>query len=378
MFPDTEVATIAMIRKRKLQNDTTVQPKLVVNEGLPEAPDEGSDAKESTPCPKSPEHLNANRSDETHTAVGNTASTNSANRISCLDIKQLRYAPGLMLIYGVLLAILLGPAFIRQHEKYNWADTFAKANDAYRQKNLPKAHSLFFEAGTNAKALYGTTSDQYLSCLTKLRWVFEDEQNFSAARKVLVKLTNMSSEDTLNFKIDQVITYPSLLRFDKPLSQFDKYDAAAAKHQCTEYIELMRPYMGDISPGLVKPYSMLAKGFRFEKDYPASEKCLATVLKIRLRSQGHQSVGAAEAKVEIGDLYLEWGHHWLKTGQDTQAVAMFAQAAQQYTEAAELLKHLASGSFDFDTLNQKKEIAEKQVRTFLHKHKKTIGDPTAR
>lgn len=371
-----------MIRKRKIQIDSTVQPKLVVNEGQPAAPDETldgkSDATSVTPCPREPEQSNANRSDETNTAVGSTASTNSANRVSCLDIKKLRYAPGLMLIYGTLSAILLGPVFIRQYEEYSWADTFAKANDAYRQKNLPKAHSLFFEAGTKAKALYGTTSDHYLSSLTRLRWVLEDEQNFSAARMVLVKLTNMSPENTLSFEIDQMITYPLLLRFDKPLSDFDKYDAAAAKHQCTEYIELMRPYMGDTSPGLAKPYSMLAKGFRFEKDYPAAEKCLATVLKIRRRSQGHQSVGAAEAKVEIGDLYLEWGHHCVKTGQDTQAIAMFAQAAQQYTEAAELLKPLVSGSFDFDTLNQKKEIAEKQSKTFLHKHEKTIGEQTAR
>lgn len=343
-----------MIRKRKLRNDSTVQPKLVINDALPEAPDEGSDATKVAPCPKSSENLNAE---------GSTISSNSPNRAPCLDSGELRYAPSLMLIYGVLLACLFYPVLVRRYQEYSWTDTFAKANYAYRQKNLPKAHSLFFEAGTNAKALYGTTSDQYLSCLTRLKWVFEDEQEFSAARKVAVKLTNMSPENAINFGCGQVLTYPFLLRFDKPLSEFDKYDATAAIHQCTNYIDLMKPYMGSISPGLVKPYSMLAKGFQFERDYPAAEKCLATVLNIRETSQGHQSVGAAEAKVEMGDLYLEWGHHCFKTSRNAQAVALFAQAARQYTEAADMLKHLASNSFDFDTLNRKKESAERQAKT---------------
>lgn len=360
--PGTEVTPITMFRPKT--KNSTVQPKLVVNEGEPEeqntsSPDEKIGDTMCAPSPGAQESINATQLPDAPSAVACTT-PNSVKRVS-FDTGRWRQAVALVWIYAVVFVCMFGPIVIDQYNVYRakstWDDTFATADEAYRHNNFPKARSLFLKAGINAKRLYGSNSDQYLNTLMKLQWVFEDEHKFSCARAIAAKLRKLSLEQTFMFHIEQNITYALLLRLDKPASEFDKYDAASAELECPEYIELMQSCMGDISPGLVKPYSMMAKGFRFERNYPAAENCLETILKIRERCQGKLSVGATESKVEMGNLYVEWGHHCIKTGNAAQAARELAQAAQQYKEAATILNQLDSNSPNIDTLMQKGEIA---------------------
>lgn len=356
-----------MIHRKKIHNDSAVQPKLVVNDEESVAtPSEsivdGSDTTKSDPCLSSPEQNHNLSSTESLSADPARASCQSAKRASRFDNETWRCAPPLMMIYGALVMFLtvyfLPPVVTQKKEVVSWKSIITAATDAYRQKNFPKARSLFIKAGITAKSLYGTSSEEYRICLTNLTRVFEDEQNFSSARQVISKLRKLSPEAQLNFKLTQVLTYPCLLRLDKPFFDYDRYDATAAKIECTEYIQQMRPFMDEISPGLVKPYSMLAKACRFQKDYPAALDCLFRILKIREQTQGKESVGASEARVEIGDLYLEWGHQYFQAGNDAVAVTMFSLALQEYADALKMHAHFDQTPSEFNiALRQKLAVS---------------------
>lgn len=245
--------------------------------------------------------------------------------------------------YGVLGTGLIGCFcylilwLTQGNEDSQWVALFKDAQDAYRRGQLTKAQDKFLQAAKKAKELYDMNSEKYLETLKRLAWVYEEEEKYAEARKIISKVKELSPEKQMQFKAAQLLAYAPVSQMENLKNEkVTKGPEAGLKAG----IKALEPYIGPADPGLLKLYKSLAETYEIDKHYAEAEDARIKLVSIREDSQGPESVGVAEARVALANLYVEWGKDVMAKGAYADAERTFAEAKDSYDIAIKLYDQL--------------------------------------
>lgn len=231
---------------------------------------------------------------------------------------------------------------IAANEDSQWINAFKNAQDAYRRGDLQSAEKSFLQTTKSAKELYGVNTEKYLESLKRLAWVFEEEEKYAEARKIISKIKELSPEKQMQFKAAQLLAYA-------PVSQRKQMAAAGitegAKDGFLASIKVLQPYIGPADPGLLVLYKCLAEIYETEGNYADAEDARIKLVSIREDSQGPESVGVADARVELANLYVKWGKDVMAKSGYKDAERTFAEARDSYEIAVKLYDLLCGQTY---------------------------------
>lgn len=239
----------------------------------------------------------------------------------------------------VVIAILaLGIAYYFQGDRdTQWVNLRREAQDCYKRGQLDKAEKKFLEAGKVAKDLYGLEDPKYLDTLEKLAWIYEEQGKYANARKLIKKVKTLTAEDVLRFKAAQILAYTPVSQLENLQSQnVLKGPETALKAGIKE----LEKYIGPTDPGLIILYEALAKTYEKQQHYAEAEDARIKLVSIREDSQGQDSVGVADARVDLANLYMDWGKYVAGKKAYDDAQRTFAEAKESYDTAIKIYKEL--------------------------------------
>lgn len=258
---------------------------------------------------------------------------------------------------GIVLLTILGAgiAYTLQGDKdTQWVNLRREAQDCYRRGQLDKAEKKFLEAGKVAKDLYGVDDPKYLDTLEKLAWIYEEQEKYAAARKLIKKVKSLTPEDVLRFKAAQILAYTPVSQLNHLMKEnVLKGPETALKAGIKE----LEKYIGPTDPGLIKLYEALAKTYERQQHFAEAEDARIKLVSIREDSQGQDSVGVADARVDLANLYMDWGKDVASKDAHEDAQRTFAEAKESYETAIKIYGDLfGSGYAKIEPI--KKSLAE--------------------
>lgn len=256
------------------------------------------------------------------------------------SIRNLQYA----CLGLVLLTILgVGVAYTLQGDKdTQWVNLRREAQDCYRRGQLEKAEKKFMEAGKVAKELYGLDDPKYLDTLEKLAWIYEEQEKYAPARKLIKKVKSLTPEDVLRFKAAQILAYTPVSQ----LENLQKENVLKGPETALKAgIKELEKYIGPTDPGLIKLYEALAKTYERQLHFAEAEDARIKLVSIREDSQGQDSIGVADARVDLANLYMEWGKDVASKKAYDDAQRTFAEAKESYETAIKIYQELFGADY---------------------------------
>lgn len=250
-----------------------------------------------------------------------------------------------------LLAISGGVIYILQGDKdTQWVNLRREAQDYYRRADLKNAQAKFLEAGKLAKELYGDEDPKYLDTLEKLAWIHEEQGHYAPARKLFKKVKGLTPEDEMRFKAAQILAYT-------PVSQLENLESQdvlkGPETALKAGIKELEKYIGPTDPGLIILYRALAKTYEKQRHFAEAEDARIKLVSIREDSQGPESLGVADARVDLANLYMEWGRDVSGKKAYEDAQRTFAEAKESYETAIKIYKELhGANSPKIGTINK--------------------------
>ena len=244
----------------------------------------------------------------------------------------------------VLLTILgVGVAYTLQGDKdTQWVNLRREAQDCYRRGQLDKAEKKFLEAGKVAKDLYGVDDPKYLDTLEKLAWIYEEQEKYAPARKLIKKVKSLTPEDVLRFKAAQILAYTPVSQ----LENLQKENVLKGPETALKAgIKELEKYIGPTDPGLIKLYESLAKTYERQLHFAEAEDARIKLVSIREDSQGQDSIGVADARVDLANLYMEWGKDVASKKAYDDAQRTFAEAKESYETAIKIYQELFGADY---------------------------------
>lgn len=235
-------------------------------------------------------------------------------------------------VFGWLIVLLTAG-----NEDSQWVQLFKEAQDSYRRGNLSNAQDKFLLAAKKAKDLYDVNSEKYLETLKRLAWVYEEEEKYAEARKIISKVKELSPEKQMQFKAAQLLAYAPVSQMENlKVVGVTKGPEAALKAG----IKALEPYIGPADPGLLILFKCLAETYEIDKHYAEAEDARIKLVSIREDSQGPESVGVADARIDLANLYVEWGKDVMQKEAYADAERTFAEAKDSYEIAIKLYDQL--------------------------------------
>ena len=243
----------------------------------------------------------------------------------------------------VITILSLGVAYYFQGDKdTQWVNLRREAQDCYRRGQLEKAEKKFLEAGKVAKDLYGVEDPKYLDTLEKLAWIYEEQGKYAPARKLIKKVKSLTPEDVLRFKAAQILAYT-------PVSQLENLQKSnvlkGPETALKAGIKELEKYIGPTDPGLIVLYEALAKTYERQQHFAEAEDARIKLVSIREDSQGQDSVGVANARVDLANLYMDWGKDVAQKKAYDDAQRTFAEAKESYETAIKIYQELFGADY---------------------------------
>lgn len=253
-------------------------------------------------------------------------------------IKRTQYAGIGVLSIGAFAGIII---FILQSDRdTQWVNLRREAQDLYKRGELDKAGERFFKAGKLARELYGDEDAKYLDTLEKLAWINEEQGHYAAARKLFKKVKGLTPEDEMRFKAAQILAYTPVSQLKNLQSQnITKGPETALKAGIKE----LEKYVGPTDPGLIVLYESLAETYERQKHFAEAEDARIKLVSIREDSQGPDSIGVANARVNLANLYMLWGKDVAEKKAYEDAQRTYAEAKESYETAIKIYKDLLGG-----------------------------------
>ncbi|MBY0357752.1 MAG: serine/threonine-protein kinase [Candidatus Obscuribacterales bacterium] len=267
------------------------------------------------------------------------------------NLKRIRKKNALLLkkfqlpatITGGLLVVSLLVFFILQSDRGGQLLTLShEGQEAYRRGNLELAEKKFYSAAKLANELYGSENKQYLEIIERLSWVYEEEEKYAPARKLITKAKGLSPEDVLRFKSAQFLAYTPRSQLHN-LSQQNVLKGPEVVLKAG--IKELEKYIGPTDPGLIVLYQSLAETYEKQGQFAEAEDARIKLVSIREDSQGQESIGVADARVDLANLYMEWGKSVAQSGNNEDAQRTFAEAKESYETAIKLYKELMGNDY---------------------------------
>ncbi len=241
-----------------------------------------------------------------------------------------------------LLVVGGGVALILQGDKdTQWVNLRREAQESYRHGELEKAEKKFFQAGLVAKELYGDEDPKYLDTLEKLAWIYEEQERYAPARKLFKRVKGLTDEDVMRFKAAQILAYTPVSQLRNLQSQnVLKGPETALKAGIKE----LEKYIGPTDPGLIILYQSLAETYEKQRHFAEAEDARIKLVSIREDSQGQDSIGVADARVDLANLYMEWGKDVASKKAFDDAQRTFAEAKESYETAIKVYQELVGAT----------------------------------
>lgn len=254
-------------------------------------------------------------------------------------MKKIGYGLAVCAVVGLLVT---GLVYLLQGDKdTQWIAIRKEAQEAYRHGDLKIAEKKFLEATKRAKEYYGDQDPKYTNTLQRLAWVYEELGEYHRARKIISKLYNFDAQQQLDFKAAQLLAAAALPKARELLKE---NVTEGPKALLKAGIKNLEKWIGPTDPGLLDLYTVLAQVFEVEKRHAEAEDARIKCVSIREESQGPESLGVADARVDLANLYLKWGKDVSKQkGAWGDAERTYAEAVDNYQTAIKLYKDL-SGS----------------------------------
>ena len=243
-----------------------------------------------------------------------------------------------------LLAIGGGVLFILQGDRdTQWVNLRHEAQESYRHGDLEKAEKKFFEAGKVAKDLYGDEDPKYLDTLEKLAWIYEEQGAYAKARKLFKKVKGLTPEDVMRFKAAQILAYTPVSQ----LRNLEKQNVLKGPETALKAgIKELEKYIGPTDPGLIVLYQSLAETYEKQRHFAEAEDARIKLVSIREDSQGQESLGVADARVDLANLYMEWGKDVASKNAFDDAQRTYAEAKESYETAIKVYQELLGANCD--------------------------------
>jgi serine/threonine protein kinase len=227
-----------------------------------------------------------------------------------------------------------------------WVNLRHEAQEAYRRGDLKTAESKFFNAGKVAKELYGDEDPKYLDTLEKLAWIYEEQGaqgGYAKARKLFRKVKGLTPEDVMRFKAAQILAYTPVSQ----LRNLEKQNVLKGPETALKAgIKELEKYIGPTDPGLIVLYQSLAETYERQRHFAEAEDARIKLVSIREDSQGQDSIGVADARVDLANLYMEWGKDVAAKKAYDDAQRTFAEARESYETAVKVYQELVGAACD--------------------------------
>lgn len=241
------------------------------------------------------------------------------------------------------VALIGGSAWLisQSDRDAQWVNLRHEAQEFYKRGDLAKAGTKFFEAGRVAKELYGDDDPKYLDTLEKLAWIYEEQGAYAKARKLFGKVKGLTPEDKMRFKAAQILAYTPVSQLRNLKNQnVLKGPETALKAGIKE----LEKYIGPTDPGLIILYLSLAETYEKQRHFAEAEDARIKLVSIREDSQGQDSIGVADARVDLANLYMEWGKDVADKKAYDDAQRTFAEAKDSYETARKVYQQLLGPS----------------------------------
>lgn len=264
-----------------------------------------------------------------------------ARKKNAILVKRLKLSA---IILGTLALVSAGVYLVLQGDQENqWLALRHEAQDAYRRGNLKTAEKKFFEAGTLARELYGDEHPKYLDTIEKLAWIYEEQEKYAKARKLFTKIKGLTPEEVLRFKAAQILGYTPRSQLQNLRNQnVLKGPEVTLKAGIKE----LEKYIGPTDPGLIVLYESLAETYEKQGQFAEAEDARIKLVSIREDSQGQESLGVADARVALANLYVAWGRNVAEKGNKEDAQRTFIEAKDSYETAIKLYNDLMGANYE--------------------------------
>lgn len=250
-------------------------------------------------------------------------------------VKKMGVAAAAVLLIGITAGTW---AFLSQGDKdTQWQTLRREGQESYRRGDLQAAKKKFYDAAKIALQAYGEENHKYLDTLERLAWVYEELEDYGLARKIIGKIKNLQPVDMMGLKGAQMLAYGTSsqlnnLRDNNVLEGPEKAYKASIKN--------LEKYLGPTDPGLIPLYQGLAETYEKLQRFAEAEDARIKLVSIREDSQGPESVGVAEARVGLADLYVLWGKSVSAKKQYEEAQRTYTEAKDSYQTSVKLFKDL--------------------------------------
>ncbi len=242
---------------------------------------------------------------------------------------------------GILGIALVVNVIMMGDKDTQWVNLRKEAQEAYRRADLKKAEKRFFEAGKIAKDLYGDEDPKYLDTLEKLAWIYEEQERYAPARKLFQKVKGLTPEDVMRFKAAQILAYTPVSQ----LRNLEQQNVLKGPETALKAgIKELEKYIGPTDPGLIILYQALAETYEKQRHFAEAEDARIKLVSIREDSQGQDSLGVADARVDLANLYMEWGKDVSSKKAYDDAQRTFAEAKESYETAMKVYQELIGGN----------------------------------
>ncbi len=254
-------------------------------------------------------------------------------------IRRLQFAGlGLLGIAAISASVMY---IVSGDRDTQWVNLRREAQESYRRADLKKAKMSFLKAAKVAKELYGDEDPKYLDTLEKLAWIYEEQNEYAPARKLFQKVKGLTPEDVMRFKAAQILAYTPVSQ----LENLQKQNVLKGPETALKAgIKELEKYIGPTDPGLIVLYQTLAKTYEKQRHFAEAEDARIKLVSIREDSQGQDSIGVADARVDLANLYLEWGKDVASKSAYDDAQRTFAEAKESYETAIKIYQELIGAS----------------------------------
>ncbi len=259
-----------------------------------------------------------------------------------IQLKRKKPAPA-----AAMFVVAVGAAaltfFFKGQQEADWKPQYEAGLALYQRGDLDTARKSFFGAALSAKNSKDASEEEYLEILKRLAWCYEEQGYFGKARAVMVLSSKLSPEKAIQLKGAQALAYPTLASMEKFMSAGITAGPIAASKASAHFME---GQLGPDDPGLIPIYALLGQAYSQSGDFADAESSWTKVISIREKTQGPQSVGLANGRAKLADLYVVWAKKQLESGAAAaDAAHTVDEAIRGYEDASRIYTKLFGPEF---------------------------------